>query len=148
MSRTNLKHIKRILVASIICATTVLGFSNFKGIKSVKAIDEPEYNYDDVSTYVDNEYDSYVEEKTNYHNVTHPGVSLYPGSLSEHIDAFDYYLKGTTIFHNDEYVATKAIVTNGYLFKEMNGVNSANFTEDLYTLVDYDQIDKSVGVSL
>ena len=133
MSRTNLKHIKRILVTSIICCATILGVSRFNGFSKVKASDDPIYNFDDVSTYVDNEYDSYIEEKTNYHNEKHPGVSLYPDSLSKHIDAFDYYLNGTTILFNDEYVATKAIISNGYLFKEMNGVtNKATFDSNLY----------------
>lgn len=147
MSRTNLKHIKRILVTSLVCGAAIFGLSSFNGFERVKATDNPIYDFDDVSQYVDNEYDSYIEEKTNYHNEKYPGVSLYPDSLSDHIDASNYYLNGTTILYNDEYVVTKTIISNGYLFKEMNGVTTkASFDSNLYTVIDMSEIDKSVGI--
>lgn len=149
MSRTSFKNIKRMFIVSIILGAATLGVATLSKSINVKAEDEPIFNFDDVSSYVNNEYDSYIEEKTNYHNENHSGLSLYPESLKEEIDAFNYYLGGTTVTYNDEYVVSKTIVSNGYLFKEMNGVTSkTSFDQSVYTIIDINSIDKKVGIPL
>ena len=149
MSRTSLKNIKRFFILSIICGVGALAVTNFDKFMPAKAVDEPIFDFEDVSGFVDNEYKSYIEEKTAYHNETYPGSSLYPESLSEKIDGSNYYLNGTTVQYNGEYVAIKTIISNGYLFREMNGVTSeTTFDQEVYELIDINSIDKTEGVSL
>ena len=101
MSRTSLKNIKRFFILSIICGVGALAVTNFDKFMPAKAVDEPIFDFEDVSGFVDNEYKSYIEEKTAYHNETYPGSSLYPESLSEKIDGSNYYLNGTTVQYSE-----------------------------------------------
>lgn len=147
MSRINFIRIKRMMMMLIIFVAFIFAIGSFN--INVKAEDEPIFNFDDVSSYVNNEYDSYIEEKTKYHNENHSGVSLYPESLKEAIDASNYYLGGTTLTYNNEYVVIKTIISNGYLFKEMNGVTvKTSFDESVYTVIDINSINKEVGIPL
>lgn len=149
MSRTSFKNIKRMFIVSLIAGAATLGVASLSKFDKVKASDEPIYNYDDVSTYVNNEYDSYVSEKTTYHNEKYSGKTLYPESLKNEIDAFNYYLGGTTVEYNGETVVIKSIISNGYLFEEIAGVtNKVSYDEKYYSIVNIESIDKTKGISL
>ena len=149
MSRTIFKNIKRLFIASIVCGFGAVAATSLSKHMPVKAEENPVFDYEDVSGYVDNEYKVYIEDQTSYHNEKYPGTSLYPETPKDVIDGTDYYLNGTTVSYNNEYVVTKAIISNGYLFKEMNGVTSSTtFDESVYELIDIESINKKEGVSL
>lgn len=140
MRRTNLKHIKRMFVVAIFACAGILGLSNFDGFKTVKAEEDPTYNIDDVSSYVDNEYDSYLAE-----NIKNHGEDVYKIATNDLnvIDASNYYLGGTTEIYNGVHVNVKTIITNGYLFEETKSL--ATVEDDV--IIDVDTIDKNEGVS-
>ena len=150
MNKKNFKHIKRLFFLAIICGVGVLCASNQNLFKRVKAEEDKIYNYDEVAGYVTNEYDSYVEENTAAHKDKYgETATLYPSSLKENINAENYYKGGTTIVFNEEYVVNKTIVSNGFLFKEINGVTTKReFDATVYEVIEMSSIDKAQGVSL
>ena len=150
MSRTNFRNMKRMLMVFIVFGAIVFAAGRLGSVVKAEENDGPAFDYDNVTAYVRNEYDSYIDEKTKYHNEKYEGKTLYPQSLEKPIEAFNYYLDGTTVSFNNEYVVSKAIISNGYLFKEVNGVtNKATYAEDLYTVIDFNSIDKeNAGIPL
>lgn len=140
MNRTCLKHIKRFFVFTILFVGISLVFAQMFQTKA-SANSEPVYNLDNISTFVNSEYNAYLEEKKEYHNQNHAGESLYPTSGSEEtnvittIEAANYYEKGTTLVSDDgltSYVVP-VIICQGYLFKKIN--YTSNFEDSTYYAV-------------
>ena len=145
MSRTNLKHIKRIFTIVMVACAGILAFSNFNGFNKVVAEENPEISFDDVSTYVDNEYDSYLEEQYAAYIEKYKNNTIVTSDIN-HINASNYYKEGTDVYYNGEFVAIKAIISNGYLFKEES--TSYNYDSTIYEVINVNDINKDEGVSL